>query len=91
LVKAINEEDNVNLKINENLNLTSSINISEGKKVIIDLNGKTINSNNSTAFNVKGGELIISNGNITGSQRAVIVNDGSAIINDGTYTTTSEG
>lgn len=74
------------------MELTTPIEVGEGKEVTLNLNGKTITANNSTAFEVKGGSLTISGGTITGSKRALTVaNGGAAAVNGGSYTTTTEG
>ena len=92
IINSIQNYNSVELKFTDDLTLTSSINIPEGKEVIVNLQGQTITSNVATAFTVDGGKLTIGNGNVTGSQRAVVVsNGGEVVVEDGNYTTTRAG
>lgn len=50
--------------------LTETVEIKDGKKVTIDLNGKTISGSATTTFKVNNGELTVSNGTISVSGEA---------------------
>ena len=82
----------VELKFEDNLTLSSTINVGQGKDVVIDLNEQTLTANSETGITVNGGNLTIKNGSITGSQRALIVKGGgTAIVESGDFTTTRVG
>lgn len=92
IINSIEKYNSVELKLDKDLTVTSSINIPEGKEIKVNLQGQTVTANNETAFTVNGGKLTIENGSITGSKRAVVVsNGGEAIVESGVYTTTSAG
>lgn len=61
----------------------------EGKKVVLDLNGKTVNAPLFSAFEVKNGaELTIKNGKVVAYESTVRAIGGKAIIESGEYTST---
>ena len=61
----------------------------EGKKVVLDLNGKTVNAPLFSAFEVKSGaELTIKNGKVVAYESTVRAIGGKAIIESGEYTST---
>lgn len=76
-----NDEPEVQLTLNKDLNLSSSISIPEGKTVVLDLGGNEING--SIPFRVNGGELVLKNGEVNASQYAVIAANGASIEIDG--------
>ena len=93
---AINSnEEVVTLQLTDDITIPSTISIEEGKAVTINMNGSTLSNNSSNhMFTVDGGSLIINgdeNSNIETPGRIVVVNDGAAEVNGGTYATTSEG
>ena len=76
-----NNEEEVEITLNKNLTLGSSISVPEGKSVTIDLGGNTLSGNN--PLRVEGGELILKNGNITAGNYGVIATSGSVVEVDG--------
>ena len=61
----------------------------EGKEVVLDLNGKTVNAPLFSAFEVKSGaELTIKNGKVVAYESTVRAIGGKAIIESGEYTST---
>lgn len=61
----------------------------EGKKVVLDLNGKTVNAPLFSAFEVKNGaELTIKNGKVVAYESTVRAIGGKVIIESGEYTST---
>ena len=75
-----NDKPEVNITLNSDVPLTSSLVVPAGKKVNLDLGGKTISSS-ALAMNVSGGEVTISNGSIASSS-----SDAIAVTNGGTLT-----
>ena len=81
----------VSFELATDLNIEGQTVIGEGKNVTIDLNGKTINGNVSSAdasvFIVKGGTLTLKNGTVESNGRiAAATNGGKIIIDGGNYT-----
>lgn len=74
--------------------MTGDITISAGKPVIINLNGHTINNKSGDTFTVNNGSTLTINGagtvdNVTHA-KACIYNNGTLILNGGTYTRSEE-
>ena len=83
---AIAEGGNVTLAAD--ITLLESV-VIEGKKVVLDLNGKTVNAPLFSAFEVKNGaELTIKNGKVVAYESTVRAIGGKAIIESGEYTST---
>ena len=85
-VAAIAEGGEVTLSAD--ITLLESVKI-EGKKVVLDLNGKTVTAPLFSAFEVKSGaELTIKNGKVVAYESTVRAIGGKAIIESGEYTST---
>lgn len=85
LIEALtSEEPVVELKLSNNLTIDDSITVPSGKKVTINLNGKTLTTGNKTIY-VDGGEFIIDGeGSIEGTGRPIqVLNNGKLIIEGG--------
>lgn len=90
IVAVIAASDKAKISLQNDLTLTVPIVVGNGKDITFDLGGNTITVNNSVGISVLKGKATIENGNITGSQIAVTVqNGGEAIVNSGTFTTTA--
>ena len=66
-----NDEPEVEIKLNKDMNLSSTLVVPEGKKVILDLGGNDIVSSG-MALSVDGGEVVIKDGAITSSSNDAI-------------------
>lgn len=74
--------------LTKDITLLESV-VIEGKKVVLDLNGKTVNAPLFSAFEVKSGaELTIKNGKVVAYESTVRAIGGKAIIESGEYTST---
>ena len=90
IAAVIAASDKAKISLQNDLTLTAPIVVGNGKDITFDLGGNTITANNSVGISVLKGIVTIENGNITGSQVAITVqNGGEAIINSGTFTTTA--
>ena len=84
---AIAQGDNVTLT--EDITLLEPVVIKDGKEVVLDLNGKTVNAPLFSAFEVKNGaELTIKNGKVVAYESTVRAIGGKATIESGEYTST---
>ncbi|MBO7311476.1 MAG: hypothetical protein J6U82_01535 [Alistipes sp.] len=77
-----------NVTLTKDITLLESV-VIEGKKVVLDLNGKTVNAPLFSAFEVKSGaELTIKNGKVVAYESTVRAIGGKATIESGEYTST---
>ena len=77
-----------NVTLAADITLLESV-VIEGKKVVLDLNGKTVNAPLFSAFEVKNGaELTIKNGKVVAYESTVRAIGGKATIESGEYTST---
>ena len=79
--------------LTDDIDLTAAVNIPQDVNASIDLNGKTITANSSTAFNVlnKGASLTIGGeGMVTAAGHAIANYGGTLTVNGGTYKTNGE-
>ena len=83
-----NAQTDVEITVIDNIALTEEATIPEGKKVILDLGGKTISSTG-VAFNVNGGELVVKNGTITANNKGITAYKGGEVTIDGATVTSS--
>ena len=84
-----NNEPEVEIVLNKNLTVTTPIEIPEGKKVILDLGGKTISGQ--IPIQGTGGELVLKNGTIQGTSDAVYLTEGSKLTLDGANVVSTRG
>lgn len=85
-----NEESEVKITLNDDLNLSESLIIPEGKKVTLKLGDNEI-INTGTALVASGGELILEGGTIQSASSAVVAQDGGAITVNGTTIVSTSG
>ena len=77
--------------LTDNIVLTDPVTIGSGKDIVIDLNGKTVSAESGNAFVVSAGKLLLrGDGNVSAKSSAVssavvVMNNGEAIIDGGTY------
>ena len=77
-----------NVTLSADITLLESV-VIEGKNVVLDLNGKTVNAPLFSAFEVKSGaELTIKNGKVVAYESTVRAIGGKATIESGEYTST---
>lgn len=77
-----------NVTLTKDITLLESV-VIEGKNVVLDLNGKTVNAPLFSAFEVKSGaELTIKNGKVVAYESIVRAIGGKATIESGEYTST---
>ena len=77
-----------NVTLSADITLLESV-VIEGKNVVLDLNGKTVNAPLFSAFEVKNGaELTIKNGKVVAYESTVRAIGGKAVIESGEYTST---
>ena len=78
-----------NVTLSADITLLKSVVIENGKKVVLDLNGKTVTAPLFSAFEVKNGaELTIKNGKVVAYESTVRAIGGKATIESGEYTST---
>lgn len=83
-----NAKEGEKLILGNNLELSEPL-ILEGKKITLELNGKTITAPTSSAFEVKaGGELTVKNGKVVAYESTVRAIGGKVTIESGEYTST---
>lgn len=87
----MNSNDNLSVKLNDNLTLSNTFSIPEGKEVKINLNNKNITTS-TTLFDVNGGTLILEGNGIVnaGGNIAYAYNGGKVVVNGGTYDSTAD-
>lgn len=84
-----NAKEGEKLILGNNLELSETLIIPEGKKIILDLNGKTITAPTSSAFEVKaGGELTVKKGKVVAYESTVRAIGGKVVVESGEYTST---
>ena len=83
-----NNQTDVEITVTDNIALTEKATIPEGKKVTLDLGGKTISSTG-IAFNVDGGELVVKNGTIAATNKGITAYNGGEVTIDGATITSS--
>ena len=76
-----NDEPEVEITLNKNIAVTTPIVIPEGKKVVLDLGGKTLSGQ--IPIQGTGGEIILKNGTISSTSDAVYLTEGSKCTLDG--------
>ena len=78
-----NDEPEVQITLNKNVAVPSTIAVPAGKTVTVDLGGNKITCLGSTrAFDVTGGDLVLTNGEVTTVGRSVYVSSGSLTLDD---------
>jgi hypothetical protein len=86
-----NDEPEITVTLSKSMTTSTPISIPEGKKVVLDLGGKTISANgNARVFDVTGGELILENGTVAATGRPVYVTSGIVILDGATITSTAD-
>ena len=76
-----NDEPEVEITLNKNMAVTTPIVIPEGKKVVLDLGGKTLSGQ--IPIQGTGGEIVLKNGTISSTSDAVYLTEGSKCTLDG--------
>ena len=73
--------------LTDNIVLTDPVTIGSGRDIVINLNGKSVSTKSENAFVVNKGKLLLrGNGTVSAGNSAVVVmNNGEAIIDGGTY------
>lgn len=78
-----NDEAEVSVTLSDDLALSTIISVPEGKKLNLNLGGNTVSASG-IAFNVAGGEVVLSNGSVASSNNdAITVNNGGTVTIDG--------
>ena len=85
-----NEEPEVKITLNDNLNLSESLIIPEGKKVTLKLGDNEI-TNTGTALVASGGELVLEGGTIQSVNSTIVAQDGGTITVNGTTIVSTSG
>ena len=84
-----NDSPEVDVVLNDDVALTSIVTVPAGKKLNLDLGGNSISASG-IAFNVTGGEVVLSNGNVASSANTTIsVNNGGTVTIDGANVTSA--
>ena len=78
-----NSEPEVEIVLDDNLILASSLVVPEGKVVTLDLGGNTLSSGNIIPISVDGGEVVLKNGTVQTRTTGVLVDNGGSITVDG--------
>ena len=86
-----NDQPEVEVTLNSNVATTTPIVVPTGKKVTVNLGGKTISANGSSrVFDVQGGELVLENGTVQSEGRSVYVTNGSVVLDGATVTSSTD-